>query len=70
MMHGMDKSALIAQIEAYSRATGYRLGPSTICQYAAKNRGVYARLVAGKSCTRSTAERLTAWMRDNPPGER
>jgi hypothetical protein len=68
MIRGMDKQALIRQIEAYSAASGY--APSTICQYAVKNRGVYARLTAGKSCTRRTADRLTAWMRDNPPGER
>jgi len=66
MMRGMDKAALIAQIEAYSAASGY--APSTICQYAVRNRNVYARLTAGKSCTRRTADRLTAWMRDNPPG--
>jgi hypothetical protein len=65
MMRGMDRQALIAQIEAYSRASGY--APSTICQYAVRNRNVYARLTAGKSCTTLTAERLTAWMRDNPP---
>jgi len=65
MMRGMDKAALIAQIEAYSAASGY--APSTICQYAVRNRNVYARHTGGKSCTTLTAERLTAWMLDNPP---
>lgn len=59
----MDRQQIIKSIDEYAEATG--LKPSTICQYAVKNRHAYDRLVSGSLALR-TAEEILSWMANNP----
>lgn len=61
----MTHAEIIAAIDGYAARSG--LAPSTVCQYALKNRLVYDRLKTGGSCSVKTVERLLGWMHDNPP---
>jgi len=63
----MEREKIIQAIEDYSRASG--LAPSTICQYALRNRKVYQRLKAGGTTSIASAQNLLNWMRDNPPSQ-
>ena len=59
----MDRNQIIKCIDDYASASG--LKPSTICQYAVKNRFAYDRLVSG-SLSMRTAEDIIEWMTANP----
>lgn len=61
----MKQAQIIKAIDDYAKASG--LKPSTICQYALKNRKVYDRLKNGGSCSFASVEALLAWMDENPP---
>lgn len=63
----MNRADIIKSIEAYSEASG--LAPTTICQYALRNRKVYDRLKSGGSCSVASVEALARWMDENPPKE-
>jgi len=63
----MDRATLIQAMDDYCRRAG--LKPSTVGQYALRNRRFYDNLVAGRDFQVGTAERLLAWMHDNPPRE-
>lgn len=58
----MDRETVIKAIEDFSATSG--LKPSTICQYALRNRLVYDKLKNGGSPGFSSIERLMDWMRD------
>lgn len=60
----MDRNHIIKAIDEYARVSG--LKPSTICQYAVKNRHAYDRLVSGSLSMRS-AEQILEWINENPP---
>ena len=60
----MDRQQIIKTIEKYAQAAG--LAPSTVCQYALRNRKVYARLRAGGTCSVASVETLLSWMAENP----
>lgn len=59
----MDRQQIIKSIDDYASASG--LKPSTICQYAVKNRNAYDRLVSGSLSLR-TAEQILEWIAANP----
>jgi hypothetical protein len=61
----MDREQIIKAVDDYAAATG--LSPSTICQYALRNRKVYDRLKDGGTCSFASAEALMAWITANPP---
>ena len=58
---------LVAEIESY--AASRKLSPGTVVQYAtALGGGAFGDWKAGRStCTLATADRVRAYMRDNPP---
>lgn len=60
----MHRTRIIKAIETYSDVTG--LKPSTICQYALRNRRFYDNLVTGGDYLSSSAERLMDWIRAHP----
>ena len=60
----MDREQIIKKIEKYAQAAS--LAPSTVCQYALRNRKVYARLKAGGTCSVASIEALLHWMAENP----
>jgi len=55
----------IKRIEAEAAARG--LKPAQICKRAVDNHGLYASLKSGGSCTLAVAERVIAWLDQNPP---
>lgn len=61
----MEHAALIDEIDAYCSRTG--LSASTVCLRAVGNAHLPARLKAGGQCLPRTADRVRAYMRDNPP---
>jgi hypothetical protein len=61
----MTRDEIIKAVDDYSRASG--LAPSTICQYALRNRKVYERITQGGNIGLASIERLMSWMRANPP---
>ncbi len=61
----MNREQIIKAVDDYAERSG--LKRSTICQYALQNRHFYNNLKSGKDFRFGTAERLLAWMRDNPP---
>ena len=58
---------LVSEIESYAAARG--LSPGTVVQYATDQGGrMFASWKEGRStCTLATADRVRAYMRDNPP---
>ena len=56
----MERTHIIAAIEEAAALTG--LKPSTICQYAVKNRKLYDNLVGGLDCQFGTAKRVLDWI--------
>lgn len=62
-----SRTEIIKAIEAYAAQSG--LKPSTICQYAVRNRRLYYRLLARQEQDEALAQRLLHWMRDNPPAQ-
>lgn len=56
----MERTHIIAAIEAEAARSG--LKPTTICQYAVKNRNLYDNLVNGLDCQIGTARRLLDWI--------
>lgn len=61
----MESKDIIKIIDDYAAQSG--LKPSTICQYALRTHRLYDRLKAGGECLPSTAKKLIAWVKANPP---
>ena len=61
----MTRDTIIAAIDAYAAACG--LSPATVTSRAVGNSRLYARLRAGGSCNLDTAERVSAFIKSNPP---
>lgn len=61
----MQRSDIIKAIDDFSAKSG--LKPSTIGQYAARNRNAYKSLKSEGRVSIATIERLLCWMADNPP---
>lgn len=62
--HGVGMEQLIAQIEAYCAARG--ISEASLGTYALRNDRTVQRIREGRASF-NVAERLQAWMRDNPP---
>lgn len=60
----MHRTRIIKAIETYSDVSG--LKPSTICQYALRNRRFYDNLVTGGDYLSRSADRLMEWIKANP----
>lgn len=56
----MERTVIITAIEEAAALTG--LKPTTICQYAVKNRNLYDNLVRGLDCQLGTAQRVMDWI--------
>jgi hypothetical protein len=56
----MDRTDIIRAIESEAAASG--LKPTTICQYAIKNRHFYGNLVSGLDYRVGTAHRIMIWI--------
>lgn len=63
----MDREHLIKAIQAHSSKTG--LAPATITGRAANNSRLYYRLVNGGDCTMKIAQKVLAYMAENPPAQ-
>ena len=63
----MDRNQIIKAIDEYATQSG--LQHTTICQYAVQNRHAYERLRGG-SLSMLTAEKILAWMKENPASAR
>ena len=61
----MSTDDLIQEVEAYANERG--LAPATIISRAVNNGRLYGRLKAGFGCNMKTAERIRAFMAENPP---
>lgn len=61
----MSTSQLISEVEAHAQRCG--LSPATIISRAVSNGRLYGRLKNGNGCTLDTAERIRAYMAQNPP---
>lgn len=59
----MTRGELIKAIEDFSERSGYL--PTTVCQYAIRNRGFYDKLKAGGNFHYDSATRLMEWIRAN-----
>ena len=60
----MTSDDLISAIEAYADAVG--VSPVTVTSRAVGNSRLYTRMKAGGSCSLTTADKVRAFMRDNP----
>jgi hypothetical protein len=56
---------LLSEAEAYCGAAGIKL--ATLGYYATNDTRLFARLRSGGECLPRTAEKVRAYMRDNPP---
>lgn len=63
----MSTSQLISEVEAHAERCG--LSPATIISRAVSNGRLYGRLKNGHGCTLDTAERIRAYMAENPPAK-
>lgn len=61
----MTKELLISNIEDFAKRMN--IAPATVTSRAVGNSRLYHRLKAGKSCTLDVAERIHAFIADNPP---
>ncbi len=61
----MITAHLISDIETFASLRG--IAPATVTSRGVGNSRLYHRLKNGKSCTLDVAERLRAYMAENPP---
>lgn len=61
----MKPEAIIKKIDRYCEEA--RLAPSTVCLYAGVSPRFYANLSSGGRFYMQTADKLFAWMKENPP---
>ena len=63
----MTREKIIQRVDRYCEQHG--LKPTTVCQYAVRNRSLYERIKRGKSFGFASAEALVKWIDEQEASE-